>query len=140
MISTMPARRKPLRGGARVGAGRKSAFPDKIIDRPFPMDFTPAGRVELEKITKRTGLSRNDVIAHLAIKHAGLKFSADGVAYPGKAQNVLSIRVPAYVGTILRTIHRRTGKSYSDIGEALVRQFGRVERAFPKRPSANGRV
>lgn len=127
------------RGGFRENAGRKSAFPGKILDKPFAMDFTPAGRRALQRLTIRTGLSRNDVIGHLAMKFADrLKFDVDdypGVVFLGKlAKDVLTIRVDRAVGAKLEAARTRTGKSYSDIGEALVRWFGKSEKAFPVLP------
>ena len=127
MILTMP-------GGYREGAGRKSAFPGKLIEKPFAMDFTPNGRRVLEGLTTRHGLSRNDVIAHLALKYADrLVFEEEGVVFPGKAQQVLSIRVTPEVAVKLTAVHDRTGKGYSDIGEALVTRFA-TEREFPVLP------
>jgi len=122
---------KPQRGGYREGAGRKSAYPGKT--RSFAMDFTPAGRHALKALVRRRGLSRNDVLAHLAIHYAEqLTFAAPGVVFPGKlAANVLTIRVPAAAGDKLTDARRRTGKSYSDIGEALVCWFGPTAKDFP---------
>ena len=118
MIRTMP------RGGKRAGAGRRSLFPGNDL-KPFAMDFTPAGRKVLDGICRRTKLSRNDVITYLVSEHGdALVLSAEGVVYPGKAQAVLTIRMPTIPGAVLMAAHARTGKSYSDIGEALVREYG----------------
>lgn len=127
------------RGGLRAGAGRHSAFPGNAL-KPFAMDFTPAGRKALDRLCRRTKLSRNNVIAHLVAAHgAALAFEVDGVVYPGKAQAVLAIRMPAREGDLLQAVRARTGKSYSDIGEALVRQFGRST-TFPSLPRRKRRA
>ncbi len=98
------------------------------------MDFTPAGRKALDRLCRRTKLSRNNVVAHLVAERGDvLTFDAAGVVYPGKAQSVCAIRMPACEGDLLKAVHARTGKSYSDIGEALVRQFGRST-TFPSLP------
>lgn len=119
--------RKPQQqhGGRRAGAGRKSLYPGKVA-RPFAMDFTPAGRKVLRALVQRRRLSRNDVLAHLILHYADqLTFEAPGVVFPGKvAANVLTIRLPVPARDKLVRAHRRTGKSYSDIGEALVCWFG----------------
>lgn len=124
------------RGGYRENAGRKSAFA-KTVDKPFAMDFTPDGRRELQRLVKRTRLSRNNVLSHLAIQHAHrLEFDdVPGTVYPGKSQDVLSIRVSPMAAVRLRAARARTGKSYSDLGEALVRRFGQAEKHFPASPS-----
>lgn len=125
-------------GGARVGAGRRSVFRG-IEAKPFAMDFTPAGRKQLDRLCKRTKLSRNDVLAHLTAEYAAdLQFTEAGVVYPGKAQEVLAIRMPTMQADVLRAARERTGKSYSDIGEALVCQFGRVA-TFPRLRAATPR-
>lgn len=127
------------RGGYRENAGRKSAFPGKILDKPFFMDFTPKGRRELQHLVTRTGLSRNDVIGHLALRHADdLAFEEEGVAFPGKmAEDVMSIRLDRQAGAKLAAARVRTGKSYSDLGEALIRWFGKAEKVFPVLPGAD---
>ena len=51
-------------------------------------------------------------------------FDEDGTVYPGKAQNVLAIRMPAREAELLKEARARTGKGYSDLGEALVRRYG----------------
>ncbi len=116
---------KTKRGGARPGSGRKSAFgtPER---KPFAMDFTPEGRRILDRICRRTKLSRNNVIAHLVriyLSNLGGWLQPIG-PYLRKAQSVLSIRIPADEGALLREARARFGKSYSDIGEALVRLYG----------------
>ena len=125
-------------GGARANAGRRSVFRG-IEAKPFAMDFTPAGRKALDRVCKRTKLSRNDVLAHLTAEYAtDLHFAEAGVVYPGKAQEVLAIRMPTVQGDVLRAARERTGKSYSDIGEALVCQFGRGA-TFPRLPAVTAR-
>lgn len=132
------------RGGFRENAGRKSAFPGKVLDKPFAMDFTPHGRKALAALTSRSGLSRNDVIAHLTKYLPELEqrpeFQEKGVVFPGKlAADVLSIRVPKDVAAQLSATRWRTGKSYSDIGEGLVRWFGKAEKRFPILPGPDTR-
>jgi len=125
LILTMP------RGGWREGAGRPAAYPHKVLDDPFPMDFTSAGRAMFDKLQARTSLSRNDIIAHLALTYADeLEFRTPGVVFPIKAQEVYRICVPEDAGDKLRRARTRTGKSYSDIGEALVCWYGPVA-TFP---------
>lgn len=120
-------------GGIRAGAGRRSAFPGNAL-KPFAMDFTAVGRQALDCICRRTKLSRNNVVAHLVTEYAdALVFGAPGVVYPGKAQAVLAIRMPARQGDLLTVARARTGKSYSDIGEALVCCFGQST-IFPSLP------
>jgi hypothetical protein len=112
------------RGGARANAGRRSAFPGLDM-KPFAMDFTPGGRRALRRLEVRTQLSRNNILAHLTAEHAAsLTFDEPGVVFAGKAQQVLTIRMPADVGQLLREARARTGKSYSDLGEALVLRYG----------------
>src|SRR5262245_52642281 len=83
-------------GGARVGAGRPSAFPGSTAEKVCYMDFTAAGRKALARIVQRTGLSRNDVLAHLVDRYVdALNFSIEAdqrsdldelpaVEFPGK--------------------------------------------------------
>lgn len=118
-------------GGARKGAGRKSIFGSTAVAKPFAMDFTPTGRRQLAQLVRRTRLSRNAVLAVLALNHADAlaaafkERAADvAVVFPDKARDVLSIRVPKPAAVKLRAAQRRTGRGYSDIGEALVRWFG----------------
>lgn len=118
-------------GGARLGAGRKSVFKAKALEKPFAMDFTPRGRRALDAIVRRTGLSRNAVIGTLALRFADRVAFTDDQPYPDKARKVLSIRVPPTAGAKLAAARVRTGHSYSDIGEALVRQYG-DEASYPK--------
>jgi hypothetical protein len=117
------------RGGFRENAGRPSAFPGTTAEKPFYMDFTPDGHKAMAVLTKRAGLSRNSVIAHLVERHADALVSPDDVTvYEGKrAANVMTIRLPRRLRGQLKAAHRRTGRSYSDIGETLVRQFSRGE-------------
>src|SRR5262245_59121474 len=131
---------RSTRGGVRPGAGRKSAYPGK--SRSFAMDFTPAGRKVLKSLVARHRLSRNDLLAHLSLRYADrLTFDAPGVVFPGKlAANVLTIRVPADAGDKLTAVHRRTLKSYSDIGEALVCWYGPTEKDFPPSHAARRRA
>lgn len=126
------------RGGVREGAGRKAAFPHKELDRPFGMDFTPAGWIALLDLQKRTGLSRDDILAHLTGEFAdALVFDSDGVQYPGKrGSSILRIRLPKEQGDRLRAAQARTGKSYSDLGEALVHRYGH-QTTFPAIPGAD---
>jgi hypothetical protein len=132
-------------GGRRPGSGPKTAFPRKDLDRAFGMDFTPEGRRQLEALQRREALSRSDILAHLILTYADrLRFEAPGVAFPGKAGvNVMKIRLPKAVGRILRAAQRRTGKGYSDIGEALVTRYGETA-VFPilpgKEPPAGKRT
>lgn len=116
-------RRKGQHGGARDGAGRKSVFGVKAVAKPFAMDFTTNGRRALASVTRRTKLSRNAVIAALALEHADALTFAEADVFPDKAREVLSIRVPPKAATKLKAARRRTGRSYSDIGEALVRGY-----------------
>jgi hypothetical protein len=125
----------PRHGGARAGAGRKSVFTSKALAKPFAMDFTPAGRRALSALVKHTGLSRNSVIAVLALQHADHVAFAVAAPYPDKARQVLSIRVPREAGAKLAAARVRTGHSYSDIGEELVREFAERTK-FPARRGA----
>jgi hypothetical protein len=133
------------RGGYRENAGRPSAFPGNTDEKPFYMDFTPAGYKVLDGLSKREGLSRNDLLAHLALRHAdklvSMKdFTVDGVVFPGKrAFNVMAIRLPKDAGAKIKRVGRDTQKSDSDIGEALVRWFGPDEKTFPVLPGKDKR-
>jgi hypothetical protein len=124
-------------GGARPGSGRKSIFGRKALKKPVAMDFSEAGWVALRGLQRRQPhLSRNAIIGWLALQYADkLTFDAKGVVFPQKARRVLSIRVPATVRDALRRARRRTGKNYSDLGEALVRQYGHTA-SFPSVPSS----
>src|SRR5262245_15978214 len=115
---------KQQHGGARPGAGRKSVFRSKALDKPFAMDFTPAGRRALDVLVRRTGLSRNAVVGTLALRFADRVTFNGATPYPDKARSVLSIRVPREAAAKLTAARIRTAHSYSDIGEALVREFG----------------
>jgi hypothetical protein len=131
------------RGGYRENAGRPSAFPGTTENKPVYMDFTPAGYKVLDGLTERNGLSRNNVIAHLALTYADKlvkrkDFTADGVVFPGKrASNVMTVRLPPAAERKIRAVNRETGKSESDIGEALVTWFGPGEAKFPVLPGAD---
>jgi hypothetical protein len=117
-------RPKAQHGGARDGAGRKSVFGVKAVDKPFAMDFTEKGRKALASLTRRTKLSRNAVVGVLALAHADTLTFTDDDVFPDKAQEVLSIRVPPKAAAKLRAARARTDRSYSDIGEALVLRYG----------------
>jgi hypothetical protein len=120
------------RGGYREGSGRRSIFPG-TMDNPtkYPMDFTKEGLQILDDVQSHTGLTRNNIIAHLVDRHAHeLEFDHDRIVYPGKAQHVLAIRMPKHIGDKLVAAQKRTGKAFSDLGEALVRRFGAKE-VFP---------
>ncbi len=72
------------------------------------------------------------MIGLLAIRYGpSLEFEEAGVAYPGKAQAVLAIRLPREAVKALKTAHRRTGKSFSDIGERLVRECAPLMTDWP---------
>jgi hypothetical protein len=118
-------------GGARAGAGRKSIFADRAVPRAYPMALTRAGHEALAALTGQTGLSRNAILAVLVRRHAHhLALPEDGIIYRGKTPAVLSIRLPPSAAQRLEHARYRTGKSYSDIGEALVRRYGHVT-SFP---------
>lgn len=119
-------------GGRRAGSGRPSIFGATALAKPYAMDFTAVGRKELARLVRRTGLSRNAVLAILALKHADALVFTAPTPFPDKARNVLSIRVPPDAGAKLTAARIRTGYSYSDIGEALVRWYGASTR-FPSR-------
>jgi len=113
-------RRSKPRGGARPGAGRKSVFGAKAVVKPFAMDFTPGGRRALDALVRRTRLSRNAVVATLALQFAETVTFDTDTPFPNKAQDVLSIRVPPEAAAKLDGARARTGHSFSDLGEALV--------------------
>lgn len=121
-------------GGRREGAGRRSLYP-RARRAIVYIDLTPAGWKLLSKVKRRAQLSRNDLFAHLALEHADkLEFTAPGVVFPGKANaNVLLIRLPVQAHAKLRAAHQRTGKSYSDLGEALLSWYA-GSTAFPPLP------
>lgn len=130
--ATVPLIMTTAHGGARAGAGRKSVFAAKALSKPFAMDFTPAGRARLDALVDRTGLSRNAVIATLALQFGDDVVFTDGVRpYPAKARTVLSIRMPRDAAAKLAAARIRTGRSYSDVGEELVTTFGRKAR-YPR--------
>ena len=122
-------------GGRREGAGRRSLFPHARRAIVY-FDLTPAGRKLLAKVKRRARLSRNDLFAHLALEHADkLRFDdVPGVVFPGKAnENVLLIRLPVQAHAKLHAAHERTGKSYSDLGEALLSWYS-SDTDFPPLP------
>lgn len=95
------------------------------------MDFTPAGRKVLARIQRRTSLSRNDVLAHLLLTHeVDVNLNGARVLFPGKAQSVLRIALPSQAFDALERLRALSGRSASDIGEALVRQFEK-DQTFP---------
>jgi hypothetical protein len=115
-------------GGRRAGAGRKSLYPGKNLDAQIGIDFTPEGRATFDAVRDRTGASGSDILAHLVRRHAiELRELADvdGVVWPGKSGDVVTIRLPPPERRQLRDAHAHTGKSYSDLGETLVRRYGR---------------
>jgi hypothetical protein len=118
------------RGGARAGAGRPSIFKAKALGKPFAMNFTPGGRRVLDALVRRTGLSRNAVLGVLALKHGDRLAFDTANPFPDKVHLPLSIRVPPEAGAKLAAARVRTGRSYSDVGEALVRWFG-ADTPFP---------
>lgn len=119
-------------GGARDNAGRKDAYGGKDA-APVSMVFTAAGERLLADTCERTGLSRNDVLTHLALKHArALSFKGDGVAFGGKEYaRVRSIRVTTRARKLLDAARLRTGKSFSDLGESLLVRFAAKTRDYP---------
>lgn len=123
MYATLLIMTRSQHGGAREGAGRKSIFPDKALAKTFPMNFTAEGRLRLDAIVKRTGLSRNSVIACLALQCADLVAFEERAPFPMKSTKPLSIRMPRTAASKLVAAQVRTGHSYSDIGEAMVRWF-----------------
>jgi hypothetical protein len=101
----------PNHGGWRPGAGRKSIFAAKAVQKPFSVAMTPAGLRALRALTIRTGLSRNSVVAVLALQHADdVRFEGPGVVFVGKSTYRDSIRVPPEAAKKLRAAHRRTQK------------------------------
>jgi len=112
----------------------------------FTMAFTREGRRALAAIQARTGLSRNNIITHLVRAHSAEASHASllhrpqlAVLYPGKSRDeIMSIRMPASEGDTLRAMQDTTGKSYSDLGELLVRRFG-SSTTFPTRPAGRAR-
>jgi hypothetical protein len=131
-----------MRGGFRENAGRPTAFAGKNLESPRAMDFTPEGRVVLADLQERNGLSRSDVIAHLALRHCDALalrpvFQRPGTVFTGRTRrnaNVYRIVAPPNVLRKLDALRKRTGKSYSDIGEALVRWYGPREKDWPAVP------
>jgi uncharacterized protein (DUF1778 family) len=121
-----------MAGGYRENSGRKDAFGGKD-DAPVGMVFTPNGEKLLAAACERTGLSRNDVLTHLVLKHAArLRFAAEGIVFRGKRYTVpKSIRVTTRARKLLDSARERTGKSYSDLGEALLVQFAEGTRDYP---------
>lgn len=119
-------------GGARENAGRKDAYGGKDA-APVPMVLTPSGDALLVAACEATGLSRNDVMTHLALRYASLlRFDGDGVAFPGKDyRRVRSIRVTTKARTLLDKARERTGKSYSDLGESLLARYAASCRDWP---------
>jgi len=97
------------------------------------MAFTLNGQEIMNQLQAQTGLSRNDLITHLTVKYVdALMFDEPGVVYRGKQfSRIMSIRVTNEAYAKLQTARVRTGKSYSDIGEALVARFGRQETNYP---------
>jgi len=108
-------------------------FATKALPKPFAMDFTEAGLRRLAAVVKRTGLSRNAVLAVLALQFADAVTFAESARapFPDKSRRVLSIRVPRDAGAKLAAARIRTGHSYSDIGEALVTTYGKRAR-YPR--------
>lgn len=120
-------------------AGRKSLYADsdRIRDSPmFYMDLTPQGREALAILTARTGLTRNSILAVLAVEHADqLTFPSTESPFPGKlARDVLSIRLPTIARKKLQGARSRTGHSYSDLGEALILWYGLRRKHWPSLP------
>ena len=101
------------------------------------MMMTLDGHRILDRLQTSTGLSRSDIMTHLALRHAhDLSFDVDGVVYRHKLSGtVMSIRMTDHAHTLLTDARARTGKSYSDLGEALVDRWGLGEH-YPERPTA----
>lgn len=88
------------------------------------MKFTAEGWRALGALQARTRLSRNDVLAALVLARAeAVTFDVHPVAYSPKFESsVAEILLPADAGARLRAARERTGHSFSDIGEALIRE------------------
>ena len=141
------------RGGYRENAGRKLAVGDKLSDDALQMDFTPEGHKVLADLVAVSGLSRNQVLSHLAKTYAPrLEFPKtrhdDGrqqhVHFTGKAGGtdaglVMRIRMPQIAVDRIRAAQRRTKHGVSDIGEGLVRWFGPKEKQWPIVPGRDRR-
>lgn len=122
------ARRRSGERWAEIDVSRKGSC------HPFHIDLTPTGAQALAALSRQTGLTRNDVLAHLVDQHADeLTFAEEGVVYAGKARKVATVPLPPKIGRKLRTARRRTRKSYSDLMEALIDRYGPTE-AFPAPP------
>lgn len=118
------------RGGKRPGSGRPAVYRDKT-DR-FTLKFTGDGWRALDALQRETALSRNDVMVALVLSGAGaVTFDRHPVAYTPKLEStVAEILLPAEAGALLREARARTGHSFSDVGEALVREHAE-QTAFP---------
>lgn len=126
--------RKSQHGGARAGAGRPTVFDQKASDS-FSMVFTPAGHKVLDRLTRRTKLSRNAIIGTLAIEHGDALTFTEADRFRLKTAAVFAVRVPPAAASKLKAARRRTNRSYSDIGEMLVTRYARLT-AFPEAPGA----
>jgi hypothetical protein len=127
-------RRRVRRGGARIGAGRSTAYPGKRAGRRFYLDLTPAGHAQLDALAIRHTLSRSDIVARLIEAYADVvAFSAPGVVFPGKrASDVRVVLLPITLASRLDVARARTGKSVSDLVEALIAWYAPTT-VFPTR-------
>ena len=64
-----PVKVKMPHGGARPGSGRKAVFTGKE-EQPRSILLTTDAAEKLEEAVSRTGMSRNDVMCALLLKHA----------------------------------------------------------------------
>lgn len=126
------------KGGFRPNAGRRSAFPGACSPggKAFSIEFTHEGRAELDTLAGLNRLSLADVVATLLDQYSTtIAFLSPGVVYPHKRSNVLTIRLAEGPASKLMAARERTGKSYSDVVEGLVRRHG----ATAAYPSVRGR-
>jgi hypothetical protein len=64
-----PVKPKMPHGGARPGSGRKAVFTNKE-EQPRSILLTADAAEKLTDAVERTGMSRNDVVCALLLKHA----------------------------------------------------------------------
>jgi hypothetical protein len=118
-----------VRGGAREGAGRPSVYRQKLR-ATHAMAFTAEGRQRLDSIRLKTSLGQNDVMEHLLRTHADHLRIPERTEYSPKLYPPIAIRLTEEGRNLLLDLSERYGRSWTDVGEALLQRFGE-RTAFP---------
>lgn len=127
-------------GGARPGAGKKTAYPGKADGTAFA--YVPSSRAArtLDRLARRTGLSWSDLVQTLVLTYHDTTImciaSTARVLYPDKEfarRRRLIITAPADDMLIALRERQSTSRTWSDLIEHLVHTFAKGA-TYPQRP------